>query len=346
MQSPLSRSRHPKARRLIAFGASGLALLALAGCSSASTAADDTSSSGLVPFTLGTNSWVGYGPWYIALDQGYLEDEGIDLELFNYDESDYAALPSTGQVDGSNLSINDWLLNVDQHGYEMVLVEDVSLTADAMIGGEGIDSVADLPGTEVAFGYGGVSALVFYDALAKNGIAPEEVTTINLEPADAGNALIAGQVNSAVTYEPYVSTVLAENADSKVIYSAGETPGLISDGLFVDPEYAEANPEVIEGLAAAWGKAVEFLLENEAEAQAIIGEATGIPEDQRATMFDGLQFYTLEDSAEMLGDGGAFLSETLPSIETAMIAAGIIDAEVSVAPSLISSAWVDKVLAR
>jgi NitT/TauT family transport system substrate-binding protein len=332
---------------LIAIGAVGsTALLALAGCSLAPTTDATTASSDLVPFTLGTNSWVGYGPWYIALDQGYLEEEGIDLELFNYDESDYAALPSTGRVDGTNLAINDWLLNVDDHGYEMVLMEDVSLTADAMIGGEGIDSVADLPGTEVAFGYGGVSALVFYDALAKNGIAPEDVTTINLEPADAGNALIAGQVNSAVTYEPYVSTVLAENSEAKIIYSAGETPGLVSDALFVDPEYADANPEVIEGLTAAWEKAVKFLLANPEEAQAIIGEATGIPEDQRATMFDGLQFYTLEDSATMLADGGPFLTDTLPSIESAMIDAEIIDAEVAAAPGLASSVWVDAVLAR
>lgn len=339
--SPRTRIRHRQTYPFLALGS--VALLTLAGCSSQSSGGEGGED--LVPFTLGTNSWVGYGPWYIAQEKGYLQEEGIDLELFTYDESDYAALASTGQVDGINHSINDWLLNVDQHGFELVLLEDVSLTADAMIAGEGIDAVEDLPGTEVAFAAGGVSALVFYDALAKNGIDPSEVPTVNLEPADAGNALIAGQVNAAVTYEPYVSTVLAENPDAKVIYSAGETPGLISDGLFVDPEIAENSPEIVEGLTAAWGKAVDFLLENPDEARDIIGEGTGIPEDQRAAMFDGLEFYTLEDSAEMLAEGGSFLAETLPSIQSAMIAAGIIDAEVDPGPGLISSRWVDAVLA-
>ncbi len=328
----------------ITVGAAALAvgsLVVLTGCAASS---DADGGSELTPFTLGLNSWTGYGPWYIAQDQGYFEEAGIDLELLLYNEADYVSLASTGQVDGVNHSINDWLVNVGDHGYELVLLEDVSLTADAMIGGQGVDSVEDLVGGQVAFGYGGVSALVYYDALAKNGIDPDSIETVNLEPADAGNAMIAGQVPAAVTYEPYVSTVLGADDANKIIYSAGETPGLISDGLFVDPEYAAENPEVIEGLTEAWGRSIAFIEENPDEAKDIIGEAIGIPEDQREGMFDGLEFYTLEDSQEMLAADGAFLTETLPSIQAAMIAAGIIDSEVELSDTAVTTTWLDAVL--
>lgn len=328
----------------ITVGAAALvvgSLVVLTGCAASS---DAEGGSELTPFTLGLNSWTGYGPWYIAQDQGYFEEAGIDLELLLYNEADYVSLASTGQVDGMNHSINDWLVNVGDHGYELVLLEDVSLTADAMIGGEGIDSVEDLVGGQVAFGYGGVSALVYYDALAKNGIDPDDIETVNLEPADAGNAMIAGQVPAAVTYEPYVSTVLGADDANKIIYSAGETPGLISDGLFVDPEYAAENPEVIEGLTEAWGRSIAFIEENPDEAKDIIGEAIGIPADQREGMFDGLEFYTLEDSQEMLAADGEFLTETLPSIQAAMIAAGIIDSEVELTDTAVSTTWLDAVL--
>lgn len=328
----------------ITVGAAALAvgsLVALTGCA---TSGGDEGGGELTPFTLGINSWTGYGPWYVAQDQGYLEDAGIDLDLLLYNEADYVSLASTGQVDGMNHSINDWLVNVGDHGYELVLLEDVSLMADAMLGGEGVDSVEDLVGGQIAFGYGGVSALVYYDALAKNGIDPADIETVNLEPADAGNAMIAGQVPAAVTYEPYVSTVLAADDSAKIIYSAGETPGLISDGLFVDPEYAAENPQVIEGLAEAWGRAIAFIEGNLEEAQDIIGAAIGIPEEQRATMFDGLEFYTLEDSREMLAADGPFLTETLPSIQAAMIAAGIIDSEVELTDTAVSTTWLDAVL--
>jgi len=330
-------------RNIAIAGTAIAAMLALSACSSSGEAGSDGE---LTEFTLGTNSWVGYGPWYIAQENGYFEEEGIDVNILNYDEADYVALATTGTVDGINHSINDWLINYDQHKFQMVLMEDVSLTADAMIGGAGIDSVSDLVGTEVAFGEGGVSALVYFDALAKNDVDPADVTTINLEPADAGNALIAGQVDSAVTYEPYVSAALAGNPDSKVIWTAGETPGLISDALFVSPEYAEEHPEVIEGLAAAWDRGVEFLQEDPEGAQAIIGEATGIPEDQRATMFEGLEFYTLANSSEMLADGGSFETETLPSIQAAMIAAGIIDSEITIGDDAINLSFIDAVTAR
>ncbi len=327
----------------ITIGAAALAagaLVALSGCATSGNATDAE----LTPFTLGLNSWTGYGPWYVAEDQGYFEEAGIDLDLLLYNEADYVSLASTGQVDGMNHSINDWLVNVGDHGYELVLLEDVSLTADAMLGGEGIDSVEDLVGGQIAFGYGGVSALVYYDALAKNGIDPSDIETVNLEPADAGNAMIAGQVPAAVTYEPYVSTVLGADEANKIIYSAGETPGLISDGLFVDPEYAAEHPEVIEGLAEAWGRSIAFIEENPDEAKDIIGQAIGIPADQREGMFDGLEFYTLEDSQEMLAPGGVFLTETLPSIQAAMVAAGIIDSEVQLTDSAVSTSWVDAVL--
>ncbi|WP_159857784.1 ABC transporter substrate-binding protein [Rathayibacter sp. VKM Ac-2754] len=317
------------------------AVVALSGCAGAGSGDSDSE---LTPFTLGLNSWTGYGPWYIAQDQGYFEDAGIDLELLLYNEADYVSLASTGQVDGMNHSINDWLVNVGDHGYELVLLEDVSLTADAMLGSEGVDSVEDLVGGKVAFGYGGVSALVYYDALAKNDIDPAGIETVNLEPADAGNAMIAGQVPAAVTYEPYVSTVLASDPDAKIIYSAGETPGLISDGLFVDPDYAAENPDVVEGLADAWGRSIAFIEENPDEAKDIIGEAIGIPSDQREDMFEGLEFYSLEDSQEMLAPEGAFLTETLPSIQAAMIAAGIIDSEVELSDGAVSTSWVDAAL--
>ncbi len=333
-------------RRTIGVAALSVgALSVLTGCAGAGASAGaDSTAADLTPFTLGLNSWTGYGPWYVAEDQGYFEDAGIDLELLLYNEADYVSLASTGQVDGMNHSINDWLVNVGDHGYELVLLEDVSLTADAMLGGEGVDSVEDLVGGKIAFGYGGVSALVYYDALAKNGIDPASIETVNLEPADAGNAMIAGQVPAAVTYEPYVSTVTAADENAKIIYSAGETPGLISDGLFVDPEYAAEHPEVIEGLTTAWGRAIDFIGENTEEAQDIIGEAIGIPDDQRATMFDGLEFYSLEDSQEMLAPEGVFLSETLPSIQAAMIAADIIDSEVELPDTAVSTRWVDAAL--
>ena len=45
--------------------------------------------------------------------------------------------------------------------------------------------------------------------LKKNGLSVKDVTVVNLEPAAAAQAFVAGQNDAAMTYEPYLSTVRA-----------------------------------------------------------------------------------------------------------------------------------------
>ncbi len=60
--------------------------------------------------------------------------------------------------------------------------------------------------------------------------------------SDAGAALIAGRVPVAVTYEPYLTLAMQQNDKVKMIYSAGEDPGLISDVFVVREEFLNDKP--------------------------------------------------------------------------------------------------------
>ena len=45
---------------------------------------------------LGVQPWLGYGPWWIAEEQGYFADHGLDVEIidFTWDQDMNAALPA------------------------------------------------------------------------------------------------------------------------------------------------------------------------------------------------------------------------------------------------------------
>ena len=60
-----------------------------------------------------------------------------------------------------------------------------------------------------------------------------DVQKVPMPAADAGSALIAGKVPVAVTYEPYLTLAMQQNNKVKMLYSAGENPGLISDVFVV-----------------------------------------------------------------------------------------------------------------
>ncbi|MDO9352089.1 MAG: aliphatic sulfonate ABC transporter substrate-binding protein [Solirubrobacteraceae bacterium] len=314
---------HHPARIIAAIAVAGLAAGSLAACSTSSSGSGEGSES--APFRLATSTWVGFGPWYIAEKKGYFDDHGVDVEITNFDDygAELAAV-SSGQVDGANYATNAWLQQLSQ-GVELdlVMMEDRSTTADAVIGGPGIASLDDLVGKTVAYETGTTSELLYLAALDAAGIDPEEITHVELHADQAGSALIAGQVDAAVTYEPYISTALAQDGGATVIYSADEIPGIISDGLVVDPDYIEANPDTVSGMTAAWNDAVEFLADNPDEGRQIIADALGAQSDDLASAFEGVSYYTAADSAEALTSD--FVSETIPLIAESMRKAGLIE---------------------
>ena len=122
-----------------------------------------------------------------------------------------------------------------------VLVLDTSAGGDGIAARDGIGSLKELKGKSVAVQFGGVPQFWLAYLLKQEGMKLDDVKLTNLEPKDAANAFVAGQFDAAVTYEPYLSTVRANNA-GKIIVTSADTPGVIVDTLAFQPEYIAKNP--------------------------------------------------------------------------------------------------------
>lgn len=179
--------------------------------------------------------------------------------------------------------------------------------ADAIIAPSAITSVANLKGKKVAYEEGTTSDLLLNYALSQNGLALSDIEPIFMPASDAGAALIAGQVDVAVTYEPYISAALAENQDLRLLYTAAERPGLISDVLAIR---ANLDAAITEKLLKAWDESLVFYNANPDEAKAIIAKAVGSVPEELLTAFDGIKFYTLtENKTALKGDFLAILQD-------------------------------------
>ena len=66
-------------RWVFIFGSLVLMLLAVMGVAGGVTAQATTSEP--LSISLGYSVWVGYGPWFIAQNQGYFADEGLNVNL-------------------------------------------------------------------------------------------------------------------------------------------------------------------------------------------------------------------------------------------------------------------------
>ncbi|TIW02211.1 MAG: ABC transporter substrate-binding protein, partial [Mesorhizobium sp.] len=141
-------------RALVVAATIGFAPLAHA----ADTAIPATPEAG--SFKIGIEPWLGYGQWHVAEAKGLFKASGLsDVQIVNFTEDkDINAALASGQLDAANIATHTAMGMVAAGlPVKIVLLLDVSMTADAMIAGKDVNSVADLKGKQVAFEEGTTS---------------------------------------------------------------------------------------------------------------------------------------------------------------------------------------------
>jgi NitT/TauT family transport system substrate-binding protein len=298
---------------------------ATAGATAAPTSAIPAPEAGT--FRMGTEPWLGYGPWWVAVKQDTFGAAGMTAGVTSFDTDDQinAALVSS-QIDGANIATHTALRLISSGTpITIVLLLDQSNAADAIVAGPSINSIADLKGKKVAYEEGTTSDILLRYALSQNGMTINDIVKVPTPAAQAGIAVIAGKVDAAVTYEPYLTTAL-KAPGYKLIYKAEQKPGLIGDVFVVRNDYLASHPGQVFGLLKAWDGAMAYYKSNTAEAQAIIEKAVGANSGDLKTAFDGVQLYTLAEAKALMTGGG--YGATLTEVKKVATDAGIITSPV------------------
>lgn len=251
---------------------------------------------------IGTQPWIGYGPWWIASEKGFFAKHGVKVELVEFvTDQDLNSSLASGQFDGANIATHtSAILYNGGVPVKLVLLEDASYEADAILAREGINSIPDLKGKQVAYEEGSTSDLLLNYALMQNGMTINDIVPVHMPAADAGAALIAGKVDAAVTYEPYISAALSKGGGAHVIYTAGERPGLISDFLAFTPNTLEKKGDAVRKMILAWQDALDYLAKNPDEGQQIIAKAVGSDLEEFKLAWKGVKIYSLEENKKVM----------------------------------------------
>lgn len=228
----------------------------------------DKDPAGLVPVTLNEVAHsIFYAPMYVAIEEGYFKEEGIDLTLvcgFGADKTMTAVL--TGEADigfmGSETTIYTYVGETDDH-----VVNFAQLTQRAgnfLVSREPIENFTwdMLIGRNVLGGRaGGMPEMVFEYILIKNNIDPAADLNID-QSIDFGSTAAAfsgGQGDFSIEFEPH-ATALESKGDGYVIASLGEDSGYVPYTAFsAKKSYIEANPTVIQAFTNALQKGMDYV---------------------------------------------------------------------------------------
>ncbi|MFO7633353.1 MAG: ABC transporter substrate-binding protein [Caldilinea sp.] len=301
-------------------------ILLLAGCAAVATP-DAPAAATASKVRIGTQPWIGYGPWWIAQEQGIFAKYGIEAELLDFvTDTEVNAAFASGNMDVANVATHT-AIKLFANGVDLrvVLLEDVSTDADAILAPSAIASIADLAGKTIAYEEGSTSDLLLNFALAENNMQLSDIVAAPMPASDAGAALIAGQVDAAVTYEPYISEAINQNSDIQSLYTAAERPGLISDVLAARTQFATENPELMRNLLKTWDEAVNFLRTNPEEGRAIIAEAVGSSPEELETAFEGVVFYDMSENVQFLAYESENATAVFNDVQNVALAIGLID---------------------
>ncbi|MFF2191439.1 ABC transporter substrate-binding protein [Streptomyces sp. NPDC058157] len=324
----MSFLQHRTAHALLA-----VSLVLTAGCGAG--AAERSSGPVTIPaspepgtFRLGTQPWIGYAPWYIAQDKGLAKEHGTALEQVNFTSDDQlnAALAS-GKIDGANVSSHT-ALNLIAAGVDIriVMLEDVSLTADAVLASSGTTDIKALKGKRVAYEEGTTSDILLRYGLRHNGMSLDDVQRVPMSATDAGSAFAAGRVDAAVTYEPYLSAARAKQPEARQVYSAAEKPGLISDVLVVRGDVLGKKPGQVAALVKTWNAAIDAYAADPPSARNTMARGIGADPGQLGTAFDGIKYYGRAENAGQLK--GTYAASVLPDVAAAAKEAGLLQRDV------------------
>ena len=135
-------------------------------------------------------------------------------------------------IDGMVISLDE-LFGLAADGFQprIILVVDVSHGADVVVGRRGMRTMRDLKGKSVAVESSALGAFVLSRALALNGMQASDVNVVHLESNEQPSAFEKGQVDGAVTFDPYRAQFL--RAGAKTLFDSTQIPGEIVDLLAV-----------------------------------------------------------------------------------------------------------------
>ena len=252
---------------------------------------------------IGVDVWVGFAPLQVALDEGYFTDEGLSVRLVTLTGApEMRAALSSKRVLAVTTSL-DTALRKRSAGVpaRVALGLDRSTGADGLVARSPVGAIADLRGQRVAFGPATPSEFFLLFLLDQAGVPVDSIKPVEMSSADAGAAFVAGKIDVAVTWEPWLSQAVAVEG-ATLLASTAEWPNVILDVLLVHDDLFEKRPDDVRALRRAWFRAVALQRSEPERFAALAAPHYGVDIETFKAMVSGLEYLDAPANGSLFGE--------------------------------------------
>ncbi len=296
----------------------GVLMLTVTGCSKEPNS----------PLRIGTNVWIGSEPLYLARGLGFFDPKVV--QLVEYPSASEVLRAFRNQaIDGMVISMDELFgLAIDGLQPRVICVADVSDGADVVVGRPGMQSMADLKGKRVAVESVALGAFVLSRALTLSNMKTGDIQIIHLESNEQPSAFNRGEVDGAVTFEPYRSQLTA--AGATILFDSTRIPGEIVDVIAVRESVLDEQRAAVRTLLVGWFKAIEYLEKEPKDAARRMSQRQQTSAEQFLRALKGLHIPTREENLAMLDGDSPSLATSGAHLMNLMIDSNLLQQAVNI----------------
>jgi NitT/TauT family transport system substrate-binding protein len=238
-------------------------------------------------------------PYFVALERGFFKEQNIAPEMTRLigGPPNVAAL-ITNQIDVAAVLVTIEGINADlkKPGVAMYISlnsQNRTYQMEQFVVRRGFPakSLKDLKGARIMSAPGPANVTMAKAALAAAGLKDGDYTIDQLDMGQHVNVMTSGTFDAGYTLEPNASTMrklgVATTIETGVIahYVLGDPDAnAFAAGCAMSSDFIKARPDVAKRFATAWGKAIDFININPAEARKHLVKNTFTPEDVAETV--------------------------------------------------------------
>ncbi len=236
---------------------------------------------------------------YLPLALGYYREEGVNVDFVEIADENLVESLTSGHADLVQLTTDWFVLPASQGiGAKELFYTDLPRETEALIVRSDVEDIAELAGKKIAVLEGTIGHYFLSQALDMNGMQVSDVYVVSMPPDKAALALIRGDVDGAVIWDPWMTSVL-EKPEYKALYYDKDVELISLVAVYARDQFIQENPGKIRQVMKAFFRGIEYWKKNPHQANQIMAEDLGVSRQEFEHMIGTTIPLDLEDNLKV-----------------------------------------------
>ncbi|BAI61830.1 ABC transporter substrate binding protein [Methanocella paludicola SANAE] len=229
---------------------------------------------------------------YIADDQGFFTDIGLNVTIKEYDAGLYAVDDMLKGNSDIAVATEIVLVGKALNREKICSIGSIAKYQTHYIIGRkdrGVENFSDLRGKRIGFARGTSGEFYLGRYLELRAINLPEVTLVDVRPAQYTDAIVNGSVDAIIVWEPYVEPIKDQLGANATIWPA-QSGQLGYWNAICRDDWAAQHPELVNRFLRSIDRAEKYTIYHTAESKTIVQKRLNADDKYVASVWNNTQF--------------------------------------------------------